>query len=74
MLRSIMITSAVALLALGACGRTDDGDVVIERPGDVDVRTTKDTLRTPDIDIGTQKDTLIVNKPVIRHDDDTTHR
>jgi hypothetical protein len=52
-----------AIVALAACGRTDDGRVTVERPGDVDVHTTTDTLPRvdmPDVDIGTRKDTINV--------------
>ena len=61
--------------ALGACGRTDNGDVVVKRPADVDVKTTTDTLHMPTVTtktdtintpvVGTQKETLVVNKPVV---------
>jgi len=66
----------LASLALAAsCKRTDDGKLVIERPGEIDVKmksdtmhlpsvgTTKDTVNTPTI--GVQEETLIVKKPVI---------
>jgi len=70
---TVLALSAVALLA--ACERTDDGKIVIERPGEVDVKmkndtvhlpsvgTVKDTLTTPSI--GVKEETLIVKKPVI---------
>ena len=70
---TVLALSAVALLA--ACKRTDDGKIVIERPGEVDVKmkndtvhlpsvgTVKDTLTTPSI--GVKEETLIVKKPVI---------
>ena len=70
---TVFALSAVALLA--ACKRTDDGKIVIERPGEVDVKmkndtvhlpsvgTVKDTLTTPSI--GVKEETLIVKKPVI---------
>ncbi|HKW48215.1 MAG TPA: hypothetical protein VJN70_12255 [Gemmatimonadaceae bacterium] len=72
---------AIAFLALStlgfvaACKRTDDGKLVIERPGEVDVKVKSDTVHLPSI--GTQKETvttpsvemkeetLIVKKPVI---------
>jgi len=63
----------VVVIALGACSRTESGDVVIKRPTKVDVQTTTDTLRiktktetvnTPAV-VGTQKETVIVNKPII---------
>jgi len=66
----------VLAVALGACSRTESGDVVIKRPTKVDVQTTPDTLRLPSIKtktetvntpavVGTQKETVIVNKPII---------
>lgn len=66
----------LASLALaGSCKRTDDGKLVIDRPGEIDVKmksdtvhlpsvgTTKDTVNTPTI--GVQEETVIVKKPVI---------
>jgi hypothetical protein len=72
------IIAALALCTvplLSACKRTDDGKLVIERPGEIDVKmkndtlhlptigTGKDTIRTPTI--GVKEETLIVKKPVI---------
>ena len=64
-----------ALAALGACSRTENGDLVVKKPVDVDVKTTQDTLHPPTVTtrtdtintpvVGTQKETLIVNKPVV---------
>jgi len=69
-----LLLAAASAIALGACNRTADGDVVVDRP-DVDVTTTKDTLHMPTVTtrtdtinspvVGTQKETLIVNKPVV---------
>ena len=73
--RTIILVGAVA--ALAACGKTKEGDLTVERPGDVDVnvQTTKDTIPMPEfgtkIDtintptMGTKPETLIVNKPVV---------
>ena len=71
--RKIMIVAAA--VALTACGRTKEGDLTVERPGDVDVTMTKDTLKVPEIGtkidtintptVGTKPETLIVNKPVV---------
>ena len=71
--QTLLLAGALALL--GACSRTEDGDVVVKRPVDVDVKTTKDTLSPPVVTtrkdtintpvVGTQKETLIVNKPVV---------
>jgi hypothetical protein len=70
-----MILAAALAVAAGACSRTDSGDVVIDRPADVDVTTKKDTLHLPSVTtkidtinapvIGTKKDTIIVDKPVV---------
>jgi len=71
--RALFALCAIALLA--SCKRTDDGKLVIERPGEIDVKmkndtvhvptvgTVKDTVRTPTI--GVKEETLIVKKPVI---------
>jgi hypothetical protein len=71
-------TAMLALCAVGllaGCKRTDDGKLVIERPGEIDVKmkndtvhvptigTTKDTVNTPTM--GVKEETLIVKKPVI---------
>jgi hypothetical protein len=73
--RNIMLVAAAVVL--GACGRTKEGDLTVERPGDVDVsvKTTKDTLKLPEIGtridtintptVGTKKDTIIIDKPVV---------
>lgn len=70
-----MLFVAGALAVVAACSRTENGDVVIKRPADVDVKTTTDTLHMPTVTtktdtintpvVGTQKETLIVNKPVV---------
>ena len=69
------ILAALAFAALGACSRTESGDVVIKRPADVDVKTTLDTIRMPHIGtktdtinapvFGKKRDTIIVDKPVV---------
>lgn len=71
--RTLLLIAAIG--ALGACSRTESGDIEVKRPADVDVRTTTDTLRMPSfgtrIDtintptMGTKKDTIIVDKPVV---------
>lgn len=75
MRKSTLLLAAASAIALGACGRTSDGDVVVNRPSDVEVKTTKDTLHMPTMTtrtdtinapvVGVQKETLIVNKPVV---------
>lgn len=71
--RNIMMIAAA--VALAACGRTKEGDLTVERPGDIDISTTKDTIKLPEIGtridtintptVGTKPETLIVNKPVV---------
>lgn len=71
--RKIMLVAAAVVL--GACGRTKEGDLTVERPGDVDVQMTKDTIKLPEVGtkidtintptVGTKPETLIVNKPVV---------
>lgn len=74
-MRTRILFPAGAMLAIvGACSRTDNGDLVVKRPH-VDVQTTTDTLHLPSMTtktdtinapvVGTQKETVIVNKPVI---------
>lgn len=73
--KRMTIIAAAALALLGACSRTDNGDVVVKRPSDVDVKTTPDTLHLPSVTtktdtintpvVGTQKETVVVNKPVV---------
>lgn len=70
-----LLLAAASAIALGACKRTSDGDVVVDRPSDVTVTTKKDTIHMPTIGtrtdtinspvVGVQKETLIVNKPVV---------
>ena len=74
-MRTIVVAAICAVSVLSACKRTDDGKLVIERPGEIDVKmkndtvhlpsvgTAKDTIRTPTI--GVKEETLIVKKPVI---------
>ena len=65
-----------AMIALTAsCKRTDDGKLVIERPGEIDVKVKSDTLHMPSVgtakdtvntpSIGVKEETLIVKRPVI---------
>jgi len=75
MRKHTILFAAGAIAALTACSRTENGDVVIKRPADVEVKTTTDTLHMPTVTtktdtintpvIGTQKETLIVSKPVV---------
>ena len=73
MRKHTLFLAAASAIALGACSRTSDGDVVVERPSSIN--TTKDTLHMPTVTtrtdtintpvVGVQKETLIVNKPVV---------
>lgn len=73
MLKQTLLLAAVVFA--GACSKTDNGDVVVKRPADVNVTTTQDTLHMPTVGtrtdtintpvVGTQKETLVVNKPVV---------
>jgi hypothetical protein len=75
MLKRPALIAVAALAILGACKRTESGDVVIKRPTSVDVKTTPDTLHMPSVTtktdtinapvVGTQKETVVVNKPVV---------
>jgi len=74
-MRKQTLLFACAFAVLGACSRTDNGDLVVKRPVDVDVKTTQDTLHPPTVTtkidtintpvVGTKKDTFIVTKPVV---------
>ena len=68
------LLAAAAVVALGACTKTGDGNIVVDKP--VGIATEKDTLHPPKLGmkvdsitrltVGTKPETLIVNKPVIR--------
>lgn len=67
------LLAAAAVVALGACSKTKEGDIVVDKP--VGIETQKDTLNVPKLGtrtdtittptIGTKPETLIVNKPVV---------
>ena len=69
------IAAAGAIALVGACSRTDNGDVVVKRPADISVQTKQDTLHMPSVTthtdtvntpvVGTKTETLVVKKPVI---------
>ncbi|HEX3868656.1 MAG TPA: hypothetical protein VHV78_17965 [Gemmatimonadaceae bacterium] len=71
---ALFAVAAAGAVAIGACSKTENGDVVLRRPN-VDVSTSPDTLHMPRLTtktdtvttpvVGTQKETLIVNKPVV---------
>jgi hypothetical protein len=76
MKRGIGYVMVVAAVLASACSKTKEGDVVLDRPGDVDVdvQMTKDTVKLPnmpDVDVNTKKDTIIVDKPTVQMKKDT---
>jgi hypothetical protein len=74
-MRKLIVIGIVSIALTASCKRTDDGKLVIERPGEIDVKTRSDTLHMPTIgttkdtvnmpSIGVKTETLIVKKPVI---------
>ena len=74
-MRTTAIFALCAVAALAGCKRTDDGKLVIERPGEIDVKMKNDTLHVPTVGtakdsvttptVGVKEETLIVKKPVI---------
>jgi hypothetical protein len=70
--RNTMLAAA-AIVALGACSKTPEGNIVVDKP--TGITTSPDTLHPPTITtktdtintptMGTKPDTLIVNKPVV---------
>jgi hypothetical protein len=70
-----LLLGAAGLVLLGACSRTDSGDVVVKRPADVSVKTTEDKLHMPTVGtrtdtintpvVGTKPETVIINRPVV---------
>jgi hypothetical protein len=75
MRRQSLLLATAGLALIGACSRTENGDVVVKRPAGVSVQTTQDTLHMPTVTthtdtvntpvVGTKPETVIVNKPVI---------
>lgn len=67
------LLTIAALASLGACSKTKNGDIVVDKP--TGITTTPDTLHPPTIGtktdtintpvVGTKPETLIVQKPVI---------
>ena len=67
------LLAAAAIVALGACKKTDNGDIVVDKP--TGIQTTPDTLHPPTVTtktdtintptVGTKPETLIVQKPVV---------
>jgi len=68
-----ILLAAATIAAAGACSKTKEGDVVVDKP--VGVETQKDTIHMPTVGtktdtinvptVGTKTDTLIVKKPVV---------
>jgi hypothetical protein len=81
---SSTVIAAAALALLGACSRTESGDVVVKRPVSVDIQTRPDTIRIPGLGstrdtttapvAGTKKDTIVgtTKDTIIRTKVDTT--
>jgi hypothetical protein len=71
----LALLGLVSLALAASCKRTDDGKLVIERPGEIDVKMKSDTVHLPSVGtardtvntptIGVKEETLIVKKPVI---------
>lgn len=72
-MRTQNVLLAIAALTVGACSKTKDGDIVVDKP--VGIQTSQDTLHPPTLGtktdtintpvVGTKPETLIVNKPVV---------
>ena len=81
---SSTLIAAAALAFLGACSRTESGEVVVKRPVSVDIKTKQDTIRIPGLGskvdttkapvVGTKKDTIVgtTKDTIIRTKVDTT--
>ena len=69
----LFVAGAFAFVA--ACSKTDNGDVVVQKPVGVDVTTATDTLHPPTVGMqkdtintpvmGTKAETVVVQKPVV---------
>ena len=67
------VIAVAALASLGACSKTKNGDIVVDKP--TGITTTPDTLHPPTLGsktdtintptVGTKPETLIVQKPVV---------
>ena len=75
MIKNTTFLVAGAFALVGACSKTDDGNLVVKKPTGVEVQTSTDTLHPPTIGtktdtintpvMGTKPETLIVQKPVV---------
>src|SRR5437763_16912807 len=73
-MKSQLIVAAALVVCAGACKKTSNGDVVVDRPSGVTVTTTPDTVHVPQLTtrvdtintpvFGTKSETLVVKKPV----------
>ena len=60
-----------ALVLLGACQKTGEGEYQVKTPGvdrkgdTLSVGTDTATVRTPDVDAGVKRDTVIVDRPTV---------
>lgn len=71
--KNSMLLVAAAFACVAACSKTDNGDVVVQRP--VGVKTATDTLHPPSLQMqkdtintpvmGTKAETVVVQKPVM---------
>ena len=58
MRKLIPLTALAAIVTLGACNKTGEGEYEVEKPV---IGTQTDTVRTPSVDVGT--DTMTVKVP-----------
>ncbi len=73
MRKNNMLLIAGAFALIGACSKTENGNIEVKKP--VGIETQTDTLHPPTLTtrtdtintptMGTVKDTIIVNKPVV---------
>ena len=65
-MRKITIATAMALAAVvGACKKTSNGDVEVQRPT---IGTTTDTIHTPTVEVGKDTHTVVTPKVEVRKD------
>jgi hypothetical protein len=74
LLSALALVALAALVDVASCKRTDH-DVVVQRPTQVTVKTTPDTLHLPTVAthtetvktpvIGTQTETVVVKRPAV---------
>lgn len=59
MRKQTALLALAAVVAMGACKKTGEGEYEVQKPV---VGTTTDTVHTPTVDVGTTKDTITVPK------------